>query len=185
MSHQAPSTGPLKLGDHIHAVGNVSLLWSNLDLRMNNAIWELANLSPSAGACLTSQFLGTGQRVQCLMALFKLRHAPKTLIDEFNSLAGEIESAGRKRNKLLQEGFESFRAEDVEMPIGAEPGTVSTSDVTLVELRDWGDLAVTTSSLIKRFDDIHSRIVARLRPWPLIQFKQSVEHRAQRRIESI
>jgi hypothetical protein len=188
MPDQAPRTRLPKLDDHVQAVGSVALLWSNLDLRMNNAIWQLANIAPSAGACLTSQFLASGQRLQCLMALLKLRHAPKVLIDEFNSLAGEIESAGRKRNKLLQEGLESFTAEDIDVPIDTIPeGPLRAPSRRNIaaEPTDWTNLAVTISDLIQRFDDIHSRIVARLRPWPRIQFKPSLEQRAQRRIGSI
>ena len=162
MSDQAPSTKPFELFDHIQAVGYVSLIWSNLDVRMNNAIWELADLSPTTGACLTSQLPGTGQRVQCLMALLKHRNAPKSLIDGFNSLAGAIDAAGRKRSKLVQHELEIFRSVNVDLRIGFEFEAMPTGDFS-VELTGWHELAATITNLIKRFDGIFSRVDARLR----------------------
>jgi hypothetical protein len=148
---------------------------------MNDSIWELANVSRSAGACLTGQFFAPSQQIQCLMTLLKLRHVPKSLIDEFNSLAGEIEAAGRKRNRLLHDVLALREAETTIARSETELGAVSKCEIVSSELKDLEELAATTISLTNRLDDLHLRIVARSRPWPRTQFEQSDGNRIARR----
>ena len=88
-------------GPYFTAIGKVANAYSQLEWSVNDAIWELANISRSAGVCMTAQMIGPGPRSRCLLALLKFRQAPQTLLDEFNVVKGRTGGAEIVMSKKL------------------------------------------------------------------------------------
>jgi hypothetical protein len=61
---------------------------------MNDAIWELANVSRSAGVCMTGQMIGPGPRIRCLSAPLKLGGALDERMVDFNRVFKRINGVG-------------------------------------------------------------------------------------------
>src|ERR1700722_17968754 len=88
---------------YMRAVGKIATMWGALEFAINQAIWELCNVEAAAGACITSQLIGSGPRMRAFISLIDFRaHDSKCeneekLITQFNKLTQKIDGLGRQR----------------------------------------------------------------------------------------
>src|SRR5262245_66440904 len=85
-----------KFDPYFIAIGRVANTYSQLEFKMNDAIWELANVARSAGVCMTAQMIGPAPRNRCLLALLQFRNAAAALITEFNKIGNKRNSVGAR-----------------------------------------------------------------------------------------
>ena len=154
-------------------IGKLAITWAEFELSVNEAIWELANVTREAGTCMTSQFIGPGPRFRCLVSLLNLRKAPDALVKAINVLSGEAENLGRQRNRYLHDPL--MRDRDTGRIYRME----TTADRTLkhigipVETEEIGRLVEKIETIDADFDDIYLRVLAETPLWPRTQFEQS------------
>jgi hypothetical protein len=104
MADSTEAYGP-KFDPYFTAIGRVANAYSQLEFKMNDAIWELANVARSAGVCMTAQMIGPAPRNRCLLALLKFRNASQNLISEFNKIGNKIEGVAARRNRYVHDPF--------------------------------------------------------------------------------
>jgi hypothetical protein len=96
---------------YLVAIGKLATTWAMFEFTLNDIIWELANLSPKAGTCLTAQLIGPGPRFRCLVALLTLRGSSPRVIKIANSISSKADDLGRQRNRYVH-GPAVFRSTD-------------------------------------------------------------------------
>jgi hypothetical protein len=162
-----------KFDPYFTAIGRVANAYSQLEFKMNDAIWELANVARSAGVCMTAQMIGPGPRNRCLLALLKFRNASDALIREFNKIGEKIEGVARRRNRYVHDPF----------VLNPDTGEIlrmeSTADKSIrygfmnADIADLKQLATDIDTVADEFDQLYLRAVAELPAWPRTQFERS------------
>jgi hypothetical protein len=71
-------------------IAKVAANWSALEYMINATIWELAEVRPALGACLTAQIATIPGRLAALLALMKLRGISTRLLKRVNKFAESI-----------------------------------------------------------------------------------------------
>jgi hypothetical protein len=162
-----------KFDPYFTAIGRVANAYSQLEFKMNDSIWELANVARSAGVCMTAQMIGPAPRNRCLLALLKFRNASHELITEFNKIGTKIEGLAARRNRYVHDPF-------VLLPDTGEIRRMeSTADKSIrygfmnAEIGDLKQLATDIDTVADEFDQLYLRAVAELPAWPRTQFEQS------------
>jgi hypothetical protein len=158
---------------YYYRLGCLALEWAEFEFNINNAIWELANVSRMAGTCMTSQLIGPAPRFRCLVSLLNLRETPQELVKAINSLSGEAEGLGRRRNRYLHDPMvlnvddrKIYRMETTadrtitHEIIGCDTGEI---DKLIEEIR----------RVEEKFDDLFDDVLAKTPPWPRTQYEQS------------
>lgn len=157
---------------HMKALGFCVAIWAELEHRINQAIWELANVEARAGVCLTAQMIGPGPRIRALVALVTHRGGSGALRNELNQLASDLTSLGGKRNRLAHDPW-----------VVMDDRSVARLNVTAerkidyswhhVELQELMDFFEEVELIYARFMDLWERILSELPSWPRTQYEQS------------
>ena len=162
-----------KFDPYFIAIGRVANAYSQLEFKMNDAFWELANVARSAGVCMTAQMIGPAPRNRCLLALITFRNASPALITEFNKIGKKIESVAARRNRYVHDPF----------VLNPDTGEIlrmeATADKSIrygfmnAEIDDLKQLATDIDTVADEFDQLYLRAVAELPAWSRTQFEQS------------
>jgi hypothetical protein len=162
-----------KFDPYFTAIGRVANAYSQLEFKMNDAIWELANVARMAGVCMTAQMIGPGPRNRCLVALLKFRNASDALIKEFNKIGDKIEGVAARRNRYVHDPF-------VLLPDTGEIRRMeSTANKSIsygfkdADINDLKQLATDIDTVADEFDQLYLRAVDDLPPWDRTQFAKS------------
>jgi hypothetical protein len=91
--------------DYAALIGRTAVVWSAIENGLNFSIWAVAGLAPTLGACITSQIYTLQGRWSALLALLKLRKAPKSLIDLVNELAEASRGPLEIRNRTIHDDW--------------------------------------------------------------------------------
>jgi len=155
------------------AVGKVANAYSQLEFSVNDAIWDLANVSRSAGVCMTAQMIGPAPRSRCLLALLKFRGASQTLLDEFNVISKKMEKVAAKRNRYVHDP----------VVMESDTGKLARMEATADKHIRYGFMAEEVSDLINltmeidevshEFDRLYVRALRELPAWPRRQCELS------------
>ncbi len=91
-------------------IGLVASDWAALELYINESIWELSEVEPAYGACLTAQIYAINGRLNALLALLKKRRADKHTITLVNKFAESVRGPSDKRNRIVHDpwGFSTL-----------------------------------------------------------------------------
>jgi hypothetical protein len=89
----------------LNLIGVAASSWASLELVINMTIWDLAEVPPAIGACITTQIFTIDGRLKALLALMKLRKFSKKLIDDINKFAEEIRGPSHLRNRLVHDAW--------------------------------------------------------------------------------
>ncbi len=158
---------------HYKSIGSVAVIWAVLELRINYAIWELANLNKQAGACITAQIIAPGPRMKALISLVHFRGGNDGLLKALNKFSVKLDGLARRRNRVVHDPWsvKEGTGEIERMEITADRKLVfelKTEDAASVdEIYDEIDAA------LKEFASLWRRISRELPPWPKTQFEQS------------
>jgi hypothetical protein len=162
-----------KFDPYLTAIGRVANAYSQLEFKMNDAIWELANVARLAGVCMTAQMIGPAPRNRCLLALLEFRNASNALITEFNKIGKKIEGVAARRNRYVHDPF--VLKEDTGEIVRME----STADKSIrhgfmnAEIEELNQLATDIEKVDAEFDQLYLRAVDELPAWPRTQFEES------------
>lgn len=169
-----------RLDPFLTAIGLVANRYAELEFAMNHFIWELANVSCSAGVCMTAQMIGPAPRNRCLLSLLKFRQAPDQLLDDFNALGKKIEGLAAQRNRYVHDPLGIDSDTGVVFRMEATADRHLRYDLKTEEIGGLEKLALQIATAIDEFDDLHERAAAELPTWPRIQYAQSVGIRRRR-----
>jgi hypothetical protein len=157
--------------EHMKWLGHVAAIWASLELEINMAIWELANVEP--GACMTSQLFSLSSRMRVLRSLIQIRGATPQAVKKINAFSETVMGLGRRRNEYVHDAW----------CIDESTGEVKRIHATMEETFTYGFTPTRTEELRRLYDDIESAITRfqhlrneifrSLPPWPRTQFEQS------------
>ena len=84
-------------------IGRVAAEWSQLEHLLDIIIWDLSGVEHDAGACITAQMMGVGNRLQAIMALGERRSLSKKIPERVNSLTEKSFKPGEARNRIVHD----------------------------------------------------------------------------------
>jgi hypothetical protein len=91
------------LPEYARAIADAANMWAYIEYYVNTSIWELAELPPAIGACITSQIYTLQGRLSALAALLKLRQADQKIIDSVNKFMERVRDAQDARNRIVHD----------------------------------------------------------------------------------
>jgi hypothetical protein len=78
-------------------IGRVASEWAHVEHVLDLIIWELADLVPQKGACITAQLMGTAPRYRAISTLAQQMGLKKRLVERINGLQGITPNEARNR----------------------------------------------------------------------------------------
>jgi hypothetical protein len=95
---------PLPITDPSYSyIGRIASDWARIEHTLDNIIWELANLDPSSGACITAQLMGVRPRCLTILALAAHRGMPKELIERTTNFMNKSGPVSDDRNRVIHD----------------------------------------------------------------------------------
>lgn len=77
--------------------------WARFEYRLDQAIWELAEIEPEIGACITCQLPTVVSRFNALIALTKSLEWNELEIKKITKLQGKSQEIADKRNRVVHD----------------------------------------------------------------------------------
>lgn len=155
-------------------VGRLSAIWANHENEIDRIIWELLDVEPNLGMCLTAQMIGPGPRVRALSALAETRGASEVLIADLLRFGKDTEELGAKRNRY---------AHDV-VRIGTTTGIIRKTEITANKKLRYVTVKIDIGAIRKLWIEIQQasvtvrnlrkRLIYELPAWKRTRFAQSV-----------
>jgi hypothetical protein len=162
-----------RFDEHMKWLGHVAAISASLDLSMNMAIWELANVERWIGACMTSQIFSPSSRLRLLITLVRVRGGTPAVIAKLNKFGASATRLSHRRNEFIHD---SWAMDDA-------TGEVKRIHVTMEGTFSFGFTPTSVEELkrlfndiqngIKRFDLLRDDVFQSLPPWPRTQFARS------------
>src|SRR5258705_5213545 len=94
-----------RFDEHMKWLGHVAAISASLDLSVNMAIWELANVERWIGACLTTQLFSPSSRFRVLISLIQVRGGSPDIISKVNKFAERAGKLARRRNSYIHDAW--------------------------------------------------------------------------------
>jgi hypothetical protein len=91
--------------EYANLIAHVASSWATLEYYVADSIWQLAELKPAIGACITTQIFGLGGKFAALLALLKLRQAPESLITKVNKFTETVRGPQERRNRIIHDAW--------------------------------------------------------------------------------
>jgi hypothetical protein len=155
------------------AIGKLSATWALFEFTLNDIIWELANLSPKAGTCLTAQLIGPGPRFRCLVALLHLRASSKQVINDANEISGDADKLSRQRNRYVHDPVVFRPADKSFHTMETTADRKVKHSIVPMEIPAVVVLTNKVAKLQKDIEALHTKILDETPPWPRTEYAQS------------
>jgi hypothetical protein len=130
MANEPTTAGPEILAGlpdaYMAAIGRVSAAWATLDLQIDLAIADVAQVPQFLGACITSQIFSTPSKLTALGGLMRAHGMPEHRVRWLNDFHDKTHALGRKRNRAVHDAI----------MIGGSTGTIYRMTATLDERRE-------------------------------------------------
>jgi hypothetical protein len=110
LPHQPPKEHPI-----YSLIGQVAAAWAQVDHLLDILIWQLADVDPQAGACITAQIPGTYGRFKAVIALLQF-HQQRTnkplqkLINRATDLSNKSNIPGEGRHRTIHDPWYQYPA---------------------------------------------------------------------------
>jgi hypothetical protein len=162
-----------RFDEHMKWLGHVAAISASLDLNVNMASWELANVERWIGACLTTQLFSPASRFRVFISLVQVRGGKPDIIGKINKFAERAGALARRRNTFIHDTW----------AVDEATGEVKRIHVTMEGQFRFGFTPTSVDELkrlyddiqdaIQRFDQLRVEVFQSLPPWPRTQFSQS------------
>lgn len=127
-------------------VGRVASEWARLEHILDMIIWELADLDPKRGACITAQFMGPAPRYNTIATLARYKGLNPALAKRIARLKQKTFDVSEQRNRYIHDpwlieldsgGVAQFRAMPAKNPrYGFEPIAPEETEKTISRIKD-------------------------------------------------
>jgi hypothetical protein len=162
------------------AVGKLAATWALFEFTLNDIVWELANVSPTTGTCLTAQLIGPRPRFRCLAALLGVRGSSEQLIKYANKISSRAEGLSQQRNRYVHDPA-AFRATDKSFhTLEATADRKIKHGIFPIEITTIDKLTKKIVELQKEIELLHVRILSETPAWPRTEYAQAGGIRRQR-----
>jgi hypothetical protein len=95
-------------------VGLVATNWARVELVTDEAIWELLQVPPTVGACITSNIIGLSKRIDIVCALAGVRGVGDLKIKDFTGVANRHHELSKRRNRIVHDPWmEHFTTKEI------------------------------------------------------------------------
>ena len=84
-------------------MGSISSTWSHIENAVDVTIWELAQVEPAFGACITAQIQSLHYRLFALSALVQQRGCGPEIIKKINQFDRCTQPLSEKRNRVIHD----------------------------------------------------------------------------------
>ena len=84
-------------------IAHAANTWAWLEMELHRTLWELAELSPLLGVCLTGQIFTFGAKIDCLVSLLRARDFPDGMIKKVTKFAESARPALDARNRFVHD----------------------------------------------------------------------------------
>lgn len=88
---------------HAAAIARAISAWAKIEFEIDEFIWQLAQLEPNVGACLTTQFPGVVARMNALISLARQQKVNKARIGRLNKFKTLATALADERNRLVHD----------------------------------------------------------------------------------
>jgi hypothetical protein len=106
--------------EYAQRISKIIAYWAVVEYDINLSIWHLAGVYPAIGACITEQIYTLDGRCKALLALLKLRKAPKAIVDRVNKFSEKSHRARDIRNRIAHDTWhESMGGKIQQLELGA------------------------------------------------------------------
>lgn len=143
-------------------IGRVSSEWAHLEHTLDQIIWQLAGLKPSAGACMTAQLMGVWPRVLSITALLKL-HGIDNLNSRIKKFENDCRQPSNRRNRIIHD---PWYAEQHDPLLIAQHKSMAKDEhvfgITEVARSEFDSLLTAIASLQKTAEDLKNDIAVML-----------------------
>ena len=158
---------------YFFSIGQLAILWAEFEFSVNDAIWELSNVSRKAGSCMTWQLIGPAPRFRCLVSLLNLRKVPQELVKAFNVLSSDADSLGRQRNRYLHDPIMLDTTDNSIQRLEITADRFVKHGFIPIEVGEIGKLCIAIDELDLKFEDLYLRVLAETPAWTRTEFAQS------------
>ena len=159
--------------DHYKSIGSVAAIWAKLELNINYAIWNLANLDKEAGACITAQIIAPVPRMRALISLVHYRGGKDDLMKSLNRFSGKLDKLARRRNRIVHDPWSISEATGDMRRMEITADRKLTFQFKLETTDDIDKVYDEIDGAVKEFSKLGRRVFDELPPWPRKQFEQS------------
>lgn len=77
--------------------------WAMLEFEVNELIWQLANVTPVLGACVTAQIFNINNRLLAVISLMRVRGFDEKFVDEINRFMSNVRDPAEARNRVIHD----------------------------------------------------------------------------------
>lgn len=89
--------------NHAALIGRFADAWAQLEYRIDEGIWHLANAEQQLAACITSQFVSIHPRMKAFIALAMVRGAASRTIGDLNRFYSSLNCLAETRNRRIHD----------------------------------------------------------------------------------
>jgi hypothetical protein len=89
--------------EYADCIARVASIWARLEYDISVSIWQLADVRPALGACMTSQIYTLGGRLDALLSLAKLRNVPEGIIKGISKFADDSRDGQEIRDRIIHD----------------------------------------------------------------------------------
>jgi hypothetical protein len=97
---------------HLQRVGAIAAAWADLDFHIEGAIWLLADVSSSVGACVTANFVSIHPKLKSVIALAHLCGMSKATITKLQKFRTGLYGTTEKRNRAIHDQWITLSSKD-------------------------------------------------------------------------
>jgi mRNA-degrading endonuclease HigB of HigAB toxin-antitoxin module len=166
MSEEGPKhlRQPPEDSPHFTAIGRIASAWATLDFEIDSLVWDLADIEPTKGACITAQLVSTRSRLQALLALMTLREADDKLMKAVRKFVTDTQELVSKRNRMVHDHwmYEVSTKKMHRLQITADPKPIF--DLKDTSLEAIAEVAKSIEAHVIRFMFTRAEIMKRLLP---------------------
>ena len=141
---------------HYAAIGKVTAAWAGFEHVIQFAIWGLAGVDPSRGACVTTQIGNSDRMMDAVISLLRQNGIPEKSIKPLIKFADEVGVKQRKRNRIIHDPW-AFRVptgEPFREEMSAKKRLVN--DLISTPTKELEDFEEQIRKLIARFEELLS-----------------------------
>lgn len=93
-------------------VGRVCSEWAHLEHILDETIWDLAEINPERGACITAQLMGHRPRCLTIIALTTHLTLGKNTIGKIEAFMNKLSNLAEDRNRIVHDPWYQYTGTD-------------------------------------------------------------------------
>ena len=127
--------------DHYIAIGKVAANWAALEMLINSAIWQIAEIPDHLGACVTSQIYTFDGRMKALISILGVRGDFDDVVRNLNKFHEKSRAFAQRRHRTVHDPWVGDLKSGVPQRLEVTADKRLVSGYKPISTRDLTDLA--------------------------------------------